>query len=297
MFWNTAVPSRPLRLSSQPVFMKLRHAGVFYLAPPADFGSDQREATRNVAGGRKEGGRVYSLGLSQTIPLLIFLNRSLVSSLAVHTQSPHPLTSPTPVTLWMGANPQGSVPAPCQSSIPPNLSQAPGLCISFCFLQHSSYLRGQPQRTSLSSSGCCAPALTVSAPIVIPAARLGSARRLKRGALFPEPHQCSQNAEFGQMDRGSTRLSASETLPSLGSVVGLSSGPSRIWKEGALLDSPMGGWTKRGQGAPRGTGDQDSGESPGRTGCLSRQGKEEGCVQTRSHVFKNNSAVSSGETI
>lgn len=165
------------------------------------------------------------------------------------------------------------------------------------FLQHSSYLRGQPQKTSLSSSGCCAPALTVSAPIVVPAARLGSARRLKRGALFPEPHQCSQNAEFSQMDRGSTWLSASETLPSWGSVVGPSSGPSRLWKEGALLDSPMGGWTKRGQGAPRGTGDQDPGESPGRTGCLSRQGKEEGCVQTRSHVFKNNSAVSGGETI
>lgn len=54
MFWNTAVPSRPLRPSSQPVFMKLRHAGVFYLAPPADFVSDQREATRNVAGGRRE---------------------------------------------------------------------------------------------------------------------------------------------------------------------------------------------------------------------------------------------------
>lgn len=60
----------------------------------------------------------------------------------------------------------------------------------------------------------------MSAPIVVPAARLGSARRLKAGAQFPEPHQCSWNTESGQMDRGSARLLASETLPSLSSVAG-----------------------------------------------------------------------------
>lgn len=40
---------------------------------------------------------------------------------------------------------------------------------------------------------------------------------------------------------------ASETLHSLYSVARPTSGPSRLWKKDALLDSPLGGWTKRGQ--------------------------------------------------
>lgn len=42
-------------------------------------------------------------------------------------------------------------------------------------------------------------------------------------------------------------LLASETLHSLCSIAGPTSGPSRLWKKDALLDSPLGGWTKGGQ--------------------------------------------------
>lgn len=76
-------------------------------------------------------------------------------------------------------------------------------------------LRGPP----LSCPGCRAPTLTVQ-------------------CLSP---QRSWDAEFGM------GLLASETLHSLCSVAGPTSGPPRLWKKDALIDSPLGDWTKRGQ--------------------------------------------------
>lgn len=297
MFWKC-----PPDLAAAPVFpagwKKLRPVGVICLPLPTGFGFDQWELTRNLAGGR---GRscLFPWSLPGHPPFDFSKQKSGHIPPCSHSVAPslsgwEPIpASDHEVPPWPLRVCSCQLPVLCTSkSLPGSWSRHSSL-----HLQHSSYLRGQPQRTSLSSPGCCAPALSVSAPIVVPAARLGSARSLKAGVLFPEPHQCSWNAEFIQMDRGSARLLASEALSSLSSVAAPGSGPSRLWKEGALLDSPMGGCTKRGQGGPRRTGGQDSGESPGKTGCLSRQGNEEGCVQTRSHVFKNNSAVSSGETI
>lgn len=78
--------------------------------------------------------------------------------------------------------------------------------------------------------------------------------------------------------------------------MGPSSGSPRLWKEGALLDSLTEGWTKRVQGGPRGLETKTQGRAlVGQAVCQDRVGR--GLCATRSHVFKNISAVSSGETI
>ena len=50
-------------------------------------------------------------------------------------------------------------------------------------------------------------------------------------------------------------------------AAGPGSSCSRLWEEGGLLDSPLGGWTKSVQGGPRGLWTQGCIESPGRAGC------------------------------
>lgn len=92
--------------------------------------------------------------------------------------------------------------------------------------------RGQPQRTSLSSPGCCAPALKAGSTLL---------------CILPVLLECSL-AKWTEVPQGSWPLK----LFGVCSAAGPNSGPSRFGEEGGLLDSPLGGWTKRGQRGPRG---------------------------------------------
>lgn len=101
-------------------------------------------------------------------------------------------------------------------------------------LQPSSRPGGQSQRASLSCSGCCAPALTASAPLAVPDSKVGSASWLKAGNTHPYVPLVPLECRVWLNGQRSTGLLVSEPFR-VCSAAGRSSGPSGLWKESICL--------------------------------------------------------------
>lgn len=122
----------------------------------------------------------------------------------------------------------GSAPAGRLFSFLPVLSQAP------LSAQVPPPATPRPLRTSLSCSGCCAPALAASAPLAEPDSRAGSASWLQAGGAHPHVPPVPLECRVWLRQSFTGRL-ASETLPSLCSAARRSSGPASLWEEGICL--------------------------------------------------------------